>query len=694
MFKKACLLITVSSFFAMFDDIEALAQSVSSDSDTSELETVTVTARKTSENLQKAPASIVEVSGAQLEAMGVDDPQSLENVLPSAELRLEGPVTQVYIRGIGTRVDQPNFAAASSFLFDGIVIQRYGTSGLVFDLDRVESIAGPQGTLYGGAASGGAINVYSAKPSGNYDGDALVEYGDFDSVHLSVAQNAPVTDDISVRGAINYDRRDAYYSAGINSQNNMQGRFSVLAQPSEDLTILAFYSGALDHGKPITTAASSPLKFPNNPWELPAIGPAGNPINASFTHQDNWSDIVGANIEWKYGDNRFTYIPGFVDFTANYIYFTGYGGNLLHVYDHEVQDSQELRWNRTVSSFDLSAGLYYSDNKINFNDALFRPNSATAFSEVALNTTTQTDTSYAIFSQAVYSFNESLRATLGARASDDGVSAAGLGASSIPFDFQRHQTTPDYKFGIDYDLFPAILLYANVQTGYIRFGYNPDVQPSALVPESRLLALSGGVKSRFLDNRLELNTEIFHYRYSDFQAITVVNATGLSTVLNAQQAIIYGADTSLEAILPFDTRLNAGLLLESAHYDQFSGVGYNYSGNQIQDAPGVNLLAGLRHTEHLASIGDLLGEVDTHYNGGYYGNFNNFISTRQDAFTRTNISLTYTPTGSKWSIAAYVNNVENSVVYNTLSPGATPTTPASGGLEAPRTFGLRLSATW
>ncbi len=662
-----------------------------------QLEDIVVTARKTTENLQNAPAAIVAVSGADLVSKGVSDIQGLEKVMPSVNLRRQGPVTQVYIRGVGARTDLPNFSSGSAFVFNGIVIQRYGTFGLTFDLDRAESIAGPQGTLYGGTAAGGALNLYSATPAANNSGYVQVEVGNFNTRQIVAAQNLEVSDKVRLRGAFVYNKRDAYYSGGMSSQDNYSGRLSALFKPTEDLTAHVFYSGGRDNGRPITTTLSYPLTNPSDPYMLPTAGPRGNPINGRLTRQDNQNDIYGANVEWRVGDNVITWIPAFVRFSADYEYFSGLAGNLLQVYDREQQHTQELRWNREFGAMKWSAGLYYLRNLTDFNDSSVRWTSATASSRVPLNETDQVNTSYAAYTQLVYSLNDATRVTAGARMTNDKIDATGLGASATPlrpFAFKRSQSRPDFKVGVDHDLGEDVMIYGNFQTGYIPFGYNPDVNPAALVPESDLTAFSGGIKSRFLENRLEINAEAYHYDYKHFQAIVFVNATGLSTVLNAETSTIYGIDLSVRARLTQNTRVNLAVVAQRAKYDKFEGIGYNYTGNRMIDAPKYNIHAGLEHRLSLGSAGDLVGRIDSHYTSDYFHNFNNFPLTRQRSYTKTDLSVTYEPLEGPWSLQGFIRNAEDEAVFTTLNSGATPTTPSAGGLEAPRTYGAQLKVRW
>jgi iron complex outermembrane receptor protein len=697
MIRRHCLCgITAIIILAAVSDT-ALAQSASAQlraapaaGSSPELEEVVVTAEKRTENLQKAPASIVAVSGEALQNAGITDPQQLDKLLPSANLRQEGPVVQVFIRGVGGRVDTPNLFAASTFVYNGIPVPRAQPFGVLFDLDSVQAISGPQGTLYGGTAAGGAVNIITAQPQNNFSGSALLEGGNRGEGHVAVNQNMPLGRDVSLRAAVDYNRHDGYFNNGIQAGNKPEGRLSLLATPTDNLTVLLFASAAKETGTPFTSGLLNPS--PANPWDLPPeVG--GVPINVGATYTNDQAQIVGANVEWRVGGNVFTYIPGLAHTNVDYkYYYILQPPTLLRVTFKEDQLTQELRWSRQVGALQLSAGAFYLHDPLTFGEIVGKG--------FTINNTSQTNTTYAGFGQAVYSVTDRLRITAGGRASTDKVEATGVGVGGRPnsaFAFDHSQHTPDGKLGLDYDFTPRILIYANVQTSYIEFGYNPV--PTApgrnnLVPESKLLAYSAGFKSRFFDNRLEINNEAFYYNYKDFQAVQFVTATALSSVLNAKRSTIYGDEIDVKALLPLDTEFDAGLTLQSAHYNEFSGVGYNYSGNQMAMAPTANLFAGLQHRVSLGESGGLLGRVQTHYESGHYGLYYNLPADRQSAYTRTDLTLTYLPNRGDWHLEAYVHNVENATVFGTISLGNTPTSPGTVNLEPPRTYGVGLFFRW
>jgi len=653
---------------------------------------IIVTAQKVSESAQRAPAAIVAMTGAELEARGVTDLQDLQKVVPSANLLEQGNLIQVFVRGIGTRNDLPNFAASSAFLYNGITIPRYGNSGLIFDLGRIESIAGPQGTLYGGTAAGGAVNAYSALPKFDFSGSASAQFTNYDGVYLDAAQNLRLSDAVALRVAGTYGSHSSYYGRDLDEPQSWSGRATLLIEPSDNFSAQIFYTHVEDKGEPSNTLVANPLVDPSDPWYIRPVGTAGNAVSGAYTRQDSHSNIISAIFELNVGDNNFTYIPGYVDATTDFEKFLGTSGSRgLQVYNHERQMTHEFRWNRNFGAVDVIAGVFYLKNNIDYNHGTLAFSSLPTV-RTQVNLTDQTNESMSVFGQAVISATDQLRFTLGGRLSKDKVDAVGQGTNNVPFDFRRSESHADYRLGVAYDIGPSVMAYANLQTGYIPFGYDADSgTPASLVPTSDLTAYSGGVKSRFFNNKVELNTELFYYRYTDFQAIVFNNATATSTVLNAPLATLKGVDVNIRARPTPNFNFGGGVVYEKARYKDFKGVGatgpYNYDGNQMINAPDWNVLFGAEYIIGLGSFGELRARVDGHHSSSYYGNFTNVVNQRQGAYTTADASLTLVSSDERWSLRAFVKNIGNEPVFNTLSAG-------SGSLQAPRTYGVRLSTSW
>lgn len=662
------------------------------------LDDIVVTARKTTENLQKAPATITVVDSAALTGGGVKVPTDLDKLLPSASLRQEGAVAQTYIRGVGSNLDFPYTSPAAAITLNGIILPRYGTMGALFDLSSVQQIAGPQGTLYGGSAAGGAINLLSAKPADDFSGDLLLDRGNYGQVHVAANQNLRASDELSFRLSADYNRHDGYQSHGLDASDRLEGRVSALFTPGSNLTALLFVSGYREKGAVGDHGIPNVRPLPDDPWKVPDRSAAGNPVTA--LPRNDRILIAGGNIDWRIGDATITYIPGYVRVKNDYdMWVNGPAGRdsaILTIRNDETQHSQELRWNQTVGRFKLSAGGFWLRNRTHYSYGIalaVLPEDLGYFVNIpVLGDFNQTRIGYSGFASATYAPVDEVRLTVGGRISRDKLTATGLGAAG-PFTFRKGQSTIDWKLGAEYDVAPRVMLYGNIQTSYIPFGYNPDAgDPAEELKRSKLLALSGGFKSRLFDNTVEINNEFYYYDYKNFQAFTVSQLTFLSTPALAQKSIIYGDELTLRWNAARDTKIDASLVAQNARYTRFVGPGYDYSDFRMANAPVLNVVLGVQQGFDLGSSGSLVGRVSTQYNSGFWSSFLH-QGTFQKAFTRTDLLLTYKPNAGNWSLQAYVNNVENSAVFGGIGPTA-PGRPGSGPLSPPRTFGLRLTLGW
>src|SRR5258708_6445006 len=174
---SACALLLVS--FSM----DGIAQ-IEEGSGTGQLREIVVTAQKREENVQKVPASVTVINDAELVARGVVDLRGIASFLPMIELNMEDATTQIFIRGIGQTSDADTNSPAVAANVDGIYTPRFALSQSLFDVDRVEVLSGPQGTLYGRNAAGGAVNVTTKVPAGHFESDGYLEVGNYSTIHV------------------------------------------------------------------------------------------------------------------------------------------------------------------------------------------------------------------------------------------------------------------------------------------------------------------------------------------------------------------------------------------------------------------------------------------------------------------------------------------------------------------------------
>lgn len=204
------------------------------------LEEVIVTAQRREETLQRAAIAVSAVTAAELISARVTDSSGLTNVVPALQVKpAAGPYPLFYLRGVGNFNGNALSDSAIAFNLDGVYLGRPSSAGGVFyDLERVEALKGPQGTLYGRNATGGAINVITRAPVlGEWGGYAFGEFGDFSSTTLQGALNAPIGEKAALRFSGQYVQHDAYLSDGSSDQDSAAARASLLLQPTDAFSL-------------------------------------------------------------------------------------------------------------------------------------------------------------------------------------------------------------------------------------------------------------------------------------------------------------------------------------------------------------------------------------------------------------------------------------------------------------------------
>jgi iron complex outermembrane receptor protein len=649
---------------------------------------IIVTANKRSESVQKSPAAISAFSGESLAQLGIQSAVDLTMVVPSAEIVSAPAVAQAFIRGVGSNIDNPYVDPGVAVNVNGISTPRYATSAGFLDVARVEVLPGPQGTLYGGSAAGGVINVIAKQPSHNFDGEGTLEAGNYGMAHAFIAQNFAVGSDLSLRAALDFERHDGYQSRNIDSERaKMSGRLSALWTPTDNFTAYVFGSFYDNLGKPQATV-NAPLLNPHDPWSLPLTGPlVGNPVDANYVDGSFKTYILGGRFDYTFDGITLSYIPGMVVVDVRETSYAAYFPIILN--DQEHQYSNELRLsNSEAAANNWLLGLYQSQNRSNF--GFYFAGFPT------LLVPEQTNKDYAAYAQDVYRPVDWLRVTAGARFSYDSKDVGdGFGAAG-GFSVNHSWTHADYKLGIDADLAHNVLGYAAVQTGYLPGGYTPLPNAPAFnnnVDPEKLLSYTVGVKSRFLNDRLTLNDEAYYYIYKNYQVVAISLVTGFQTVYNAPRSIIYGDQVNAVYSLTSHDTINLGVNFMSAHFTELNVGGVDLAGYQLANAPVMSGTGGYEHRSDLADGSNVSFGVQSHVQSGYWGVYDHPAGTRQSAYTNTNLTLTYTRPNKAWSVGLWVKNVENTPVFQAAAAGGQPG-PASSYIAPPRTYGVTISGRW
>ena len=423
---------------------------------------IVVTAQKRSENLRDVPINITAFGGDRLETMAVRDVQALTAYVPSFRVTTPGnaAVSALSLRGVGQRDINVHNEGAVALFIDGAYVSFIPAVGQpIFDVERMEVLKGPQGTLFGRNATGGLIHMVTRRPTDSFDAYATAQYGSYNELKLEGAVGGPLGQGVSARASVNYTRSDGYIKnnngPALNANDSLAGRLQILFEPSDDLSYLISARGWRFFDSPGPGIAPTPfiqdaagvIRSPANHAEYAtfcagltggAAPPPGAEINGScFTSQPNrfrgaFSPEVRFNQsyygftgtgEWALSDSvTLTSVTDYQHLSNDYVSDIDATPDPIFNYEIHVkssqQFSQELRLNGDAGAVRWVAGLYYLDidhDITNVTDLYNHP----AFG-IRLPAAYQQHTkSYALFGQFDWEITPQLSLSLGARGIHD-----------------------------------------------------------------------------------------------------------------------------------------------------------------------------------------------------------------------------------------------------------------------------------
>lgn len=616
-------------------DVAAAPQDTAAAPAEAGLQDIIVTAQRRSENLQRAAVAISAVSGDALASSGVTRPAELTAVIPSLQVApAAGPYALFYLRGVGNFNGNALSDSAVAFNFNGVYVGRASsTTGFFYDLERVEVVKGPQGTLYGRNATGGAINVIPKRPDfGTTSAQANIEYGNYNALRLDATVNVPLGENAALRASGIYVRHDGYMADGTDDQKDGGGRLSLRLRPTNTLSIniVADYFRQRGHG---TGATPLGLDIDNRDGFFSAAGQAY--VNAQpnqvlgrtnvaqttpqFLNNTFWG--VSSTIELTTPAGTITVIPAYREGKLDYLSYSP--GFYLRQLEKDKQTSLEAR----IASGEnhplrYIAGLFYYDETNHVPGSYINQQAS-----MNANVADQRTRSMAVFGRLTYAIVPSFRLTAGARYTTedkvlDGYTTAALRictrpsafypayvpgcptaqpiavSTSVPAFIPAPNFNPfidgtitsvatgvysgsgakrasfdriTWRGSADWDVTERNLLYASYETGFKSGGFFQTVDRGVFKPE-RIGAWTLGSKNRFFNNRVQLNLEAFYWRYHDQQISHVVADSSGSQILateNVGQATFKGVEAEGRVLVTPTTQLTADVQYLDARYDSF-----------------------------------------------------------------------------------------------------------------------------
>jgi iron complex outermembrane recepter protein len=665
------------------------------------LEEIIVTAEKQTENLQKTAAAVTVISADTLIDAGIDDLIEAQKLVPSVRFQPEANNTQVIVRGVGSVLDFQNVEPNVAFNFAGIYIPREATSAGFFDVAQLEVLPGPQGTLYGRSAIGGTINLTPTRPGFNDDGYSILEVGNYSAVHVTVTQNVRASDAVAFRAAVDYNYNDGFMKTGADSKNDTSVRLSTLFNPGERLSVYLWSQSAVKDGydanlvnkgtNPVTGAYCESCFLHSDPWDDTRTGAFAEPYGTPAAEKNDYhTTMVGGQIDYAFDVATLSYIPSYLYLNSAPVYWLSAIQSINTA--HYNQITQELRLTSTGDGpWKWLTGLYFYNVR---NSGTFTLFSNEPFSYLQDDVAKNRLKGEAAFGQTTYNFTDTFRGTIGARASSTNRTANGnepVAVGGLPYTFDQTFNHVDWKVGIEKDVLPKMMLYGTVQTGYQPGTFNelPNTPTySNEVQPSKLLAYTAGLKSRWLDDRLQINNEVYYYDYRDLLIQSYDISAAYDEIFNAQKVAIKGDQLDVLARVFADDQVNLNVGYSHArNVDFITPTGQNFDGYQLAYAPDLTAIAGYTHNTPIGNA-TLRAHIDWRFESSWYGDYVHNKGTRQDPSNKGNATLTYD--ASKWSVGAWIKNIQNKVVIAATAASGIPG-PATSYLEDPRTFGLRFT---
>ena len=607
---------------------------VAQDSRQAQLEEVIVTATKRESNLQDVPIAVTALSGRDLVNALIGSSEELIQLVPSLNLNKGGNPRQTSfsIRGIGTVAFSSGIEPSISTMLDGVVM---GQTGMAFaqlvDMQRVEVLRGPQGTLFGKNASAGVVHFITRDPTEEFEAEVRGYATEDEEYRSSFTVSDGLTDNLAGRltGYYNHDEgwvENVYDGNTVNNSDDWGIRGKLLWNPTETLEV-KWSSDYSDRNSKCCNVAFHaldpyPTQPPNNQEQVDQILAQLAPVvpgeknkkvnlNGELT-TDTSASGHSLEVNWDVGAHTLTSISAYRDWSQN-----GRGDNDQLPVDvlgfiqggksEQDQFSQELRLTSPGDQFiSYVAGLYYFDQTVDRKfDRSFdvtgtdRTEAIADFSVDSLN--------YAAFGEAVTHFSERWRLVTGLRWTHDDIKfdferiGSTLGANPEPY-FKRDNNESAWsgKIALEWNVTDDAMTYASYSQGYkgpafnVGFGSTP-ANTDPVDPETSE-AFELGLKSSWFENRLIFNVAIFQTTFDDFQATASEftpnlddngnpideNGDGFddgvfSFVLsNVGKVKTQGVEIDFTALPMENLTLSGGMAYVDAQIEEFEGAGCTF----------------------------------------------------------------------------------------------------------------------
>jgi iron complex outermembrane recepter protein len=703
----------------------------SASSDNSSLQEIVVTAQRRSQNQQDVPISITTVSSDVVGKSGVTNTETLSTLVPALQFSRQSSLGGApFIRGVGTSAVPIGVEAAVSTYVDDVYLGSPLSTLMMFNnVDHIEVLKGPQGTLFGRNATGGVVSVQTRKPSQTPAYEATVGYGSYQTTDLNLYLNQPISRTFAINIAATRHRRADGYGLDVSTgqevykENTSGVRGEALWIPEDGTSVLfigdyAHYNG--DNGQNVTilpgTISSTGTGFPG------FYRTTGVPLEYAISSQYGLS----LKIEHDFNIMRLVSITAYRS-DKNYNHLDTDGGPAVSADVVSNQGTQtfshELRLLSPADSrLQWIGGMIYYHSRAHYGPTT---NAGTAYiAQGGSNTVfaTQWLNSFGAFGEVNFDIFDKTRLTAGVRytvdnykLANDRKNAFGVSLPLLPLHLEDTFSKLTYRFVLDHHFDRDIMAYASVSRGFKSGGYNvqtptltvgsvttvaPPITPEVLD------AYEVGAKMELFDRKLRINPSLFLYKYKNMQVSSIQYIA--ITILNAARAEVKGLDLDFEALPIKRLKFSGGIGLLDSQFTSFpNGPLYvpkpavctpvphttgpltggniacsaDLTGNRTTRAP--KFTATLNATYGVPTdIGLFEISGSFYHNSGFFWESDNRFA--QPSYNLVGATLAWTSPDQHYRASVWGKNLGNTYYYNFISEG---TFKDSGNPALPRTFG-------
>lgn len=673
---------------------------------------IVVTAQRREQNLQDVPLAVSALSADTIEGLGIKTTSDLALAAPGLTIAPSVNAISPFIRGVGNTNTSPGEESATAIYVDGVYISTL-TSAMfsLANIERVEVLRGPQGTLFGRNAVAGVIQIITRKPSTTPSMDLAVGYGNYGTFDASLYATAGLADDLAADLSVYFSHQNDGWGTNLTTGNDIfKGReFGVRTRWVWDIgdsTELSF-GADYNRSRPVVTQA-----YTQRPGSVLSTGQ----VSPGFYNARLSEDVTALTKQWggnvqlrhDFGGLQLVGISSYRKVESDFVFDQdGQSVNLgffsfnrgAKTFTQEVQllapAGSAIDW--------IIGAFYYHDDSFSrptqLQGALFGPLTIRRFA-------TQKARSYAAFGQATAELLADTNLTVGLRYTIDRRSIVGedrnlLAGNPLPVsnivDNRETFRRPTWRISLDHKFADHVLGYVSYNRGFKSGVYNVANQTLPIVKPATVDAFEFGLKTEPL-HRMRLNISTFYNDYKNIQ-FNVSTPTG-QALLNAAAGRIFGAEAELDWRATSNLSINGGLSLQDSKYKSFDNApaftplpgGGNVE--SIVDAAGKKMVQAPDFTAYVSaryviptSAGDFTLIGSYNYNDGFYFEPQNRIG--QPAHHLFNASVEWQPIDGMFGLRFWGRNLAGEKYFSTAQPSA------FGDLmvpAAPRTYGITATA--